>query len=643
VAQISREEWLKRFGRGAEAPQPRNVPGLPSPEITPERVLAELEYVREAQANPGRDPRDRQIKRVRGQETRYSRGYGRTRSAEAEAAAARQAAQSEVALREAQAAGSDAGLVELSLQMKEAAGAEFADRVAQYMTVPDTTRETAIAMAQQEVAAEVGGRKGREIANELAVQFAQEGEVRTDIAGEVLAKAANEGIYSPEAQDRPLTADEKATALLEARLAEQLVVKNPEEAAAINAMTGKGRGTGQGRRNPFDKVPGQRVDPYLIPVLLGDPTNEYRGRKQPATVYAKGGTYFDPRAIQVGLLDPRAAIPADIAEELGLTRTVTADQSWTGARDAAVGAPTVEASYQGEVYGLRPGDDPAVRRKDQEVVPMTIGQATKDIMLRSRTPIKDYRAEDLVKAPDGSLYVRGQDGRPTDVQVFPVQGSRYGADSPVQSYRVGSDFIYGTEGFQELARLIESTTGKRLLSNEPISRWDKDVNQIQRMLLEKSTDPELIRTKAGKNPLYDIISLMEGGASMAPAEGSTSILATPARRSVADSSGGVRNIDEGSFYLDLVSPELQRLAADRNVIADQSSAIPQLATANASNISTVNAPASQPPIDNTAALAEIPAAARPNIERGLAAPEGSPSRIGAEEFLARMRGNLRRS
>ena len=78
--QISREEFMARFG-GGERPQPLNTPGLPAADAA--RAKAELEILQEmAEAAGGRKEGDRQIKRVRGKETRYSKGVGRAESGE---------------------------------------------------------------------------------------------------------------------------------------------------------------------------------------------------------------------------------------------------------------------------------------------------------------------------------------------------------------------------------------------------------------------------------------------------------------------------------------------------------------------------------------------------------------------------------
>ena len=71
---------MARYG-GGERPQPLNTPGLPAADAA--RAKAELEILQEmAEAAGGRKEGDRQIKRVRGKETRYSKGVGRAESGE---------------------------------------------------------------------------------------------------------------------------------------------------------------------------------------------------------------------------------------------------------------------------------------------------------------------------------------------------------------------------------------------------------------------------------------------------------------------------------------------------------------------------------------------------------------------------------
>jgi hypothetical protein len=175
-------------------------------------------------------------------------------------------------------------------------------------------------------------------------------------------------------------------------------------------------------------------------------------------------------------------------------------------------------------------------------------------------------------------------------------------------------------GYRELAQLLEAATGKRLVVNERASAWDKGVAGVQRRMLEASTDPRNLRGRPDK-PLSDIVRLLEGGAAMAPSDVASPLMA----------------LDDGGVYSSMAGPELNRLAAERGAIASQSSNIPQTGEIRTSQTSMTNAPLpTDPPIALTDDVrATIPAAALANIEKGMQAPAGSPSRKGAEDFLRR--------
>ena len=668
MAEITREEYLRRFGRG-ETPQARSVPGLPAPQenyrYTTQQIADEIAIQEEladamqSRHDLGRD-RDRMVRRVDMRDpskVRYSKSYGQggfgagPRQTQREQAAAVAKGISRQNL--ADAAG-DNSINALILKVRNETGVELsgpeAKRFGEYLSVPGITTEDALSIVKQESSG------AKTVSPQLVESMAGSGEVpqsQIDQAMNRLTRGMDRSGYADidviETVLESLPPEQRKEVMDTFTPQELLRVVSESEGVDIAAMTGAKKRGGSGM-----------IDPYLVPVLMAAATQEYQGDMQVPVVggvfneqgmrdpSGRRGVLLDPTTMEVVMLDPRAELPLDVAQSMGLMRQKTLAQSQTGARDEAVGAPTRERNpLTGEVHGFRAADDPSIARTgsvfgsvldprtaDAELAPMTLGGAIQNIMNRGKTPIKDY-SDDMVGIielpgkqgfPEPVHVLLDAAGNPTNTRVYPLKNQPYGPEAGVKSYRVGQDYGYRTEvmgqeaGYRELAQLLEAATGKRLVVNERASAWDKGVAGIQRRMLEASTDPRNLRGRPDK-PLSDIVRLLEGGAAMAPSDVASPLMAA----------------DEGGAYSSMAGPELNRLAAERGAIASQASNIPQTGEIRTSQTSMMNAPLpTDPPIALTDDVrATIPEAALANIEKGMQAPAGSPSRKGAEDFLRR--------
>lgn len=688
VGTLTREEFIKRHGWRGERPQAREVPGLPSPQenytYSSQQIADELAILEELNdARQARAADDRQIKKVDMREPSravYSRSYGqggfgagpRQTKREQAAEVAKAVARENLA-----AAAGDNSINALILKVRNETGVELtgpeAKRFGEYLSVPGMTTEEALTAARLEAQSRPAERRTLKrnpkyeslaartvqrdnVPRELVESVAASGEVpqsQIDQAMNRLTRGMDRSGYADidviETVLESLPPEQRQEVMDTFTPQELLRVVGASEGADIAAMTGAKKRGGTGM-----------IDPYLVPVLMASPTQEYQGAMQVPVVggvfnkqgirdpSGRRGVLLDPTTMEVVMLDPRAELPLDVAQSMGLMRQKPLAQSQTGARDEAVGAPTLERNpLTGEVHGFRAADDPSIARTDSvfgsrldsrtadaELAPMTLGGAVQNIMNRGRTPIKDF-TDDMVAVVEvadqrgGSelAYVlRDEAGNPTSMRVYPLKNQPYAPESGVKSYRVGSDYGYRTEslgnpaGYRELTQLLEAATGKRLVVNERASMWDPGVAAVQRKMLEASTDPRNLRGRPDK-PLSDVVRLLEGGAAMAPPDVASPLMA----------------LDEGGFYSSMAGPELNRLAAERGAIASQSSNIPQAGEIRTSQTSMTNAPLpTDPPIALTDDVrATIPAAALANIEKGMQAPAGSPSRKGAEDFLRR--------
>lgn len=656
VRQISRDEWLRQF-RSREVPMPRNIPGLPPADATiyaPRPSQEELDYIASFHGQPSAAPQERPLEVRQGDRVVYKR-IGDTsieslpRGTYAERAALDRAmAQREIerevqrqAAREALEsidpnspfAAAAGGLTAQSV-ISEAIGRpvseSIANRAKSYVEILNLTPAQGVKLAELEAASGDSRAASRALPQSWVQKIAATGELTPDPAARGLLRAAIEGVIDEStpvaAQIGALDPYVQAAVTVAQRSGEPYRELSPEENAAIASQTGFGRKLRSGRRNPNDKNVSERVDtPYLVPALLAKATEPTWSKGpngewvqtgvQPPTIavaQARGpGGYpvkqrvYDAGAVELGLLDPSALLPTD----LGYLRFTSPEKETSGGYGPTTNVATLQGDGR-EVYGFAPVDDPAAVR---ESVPMTLGQAVRDILYRHSVPLVDLRDEDVVQGPGGQLLHR-QSGKP----VYPLKNQQF-PGAATTAYRIGEDRKYGLGAYQEFGDLIERLTGQRLVVNQRLQ--DPGLSQMQREALMRSLPEDWIRTQEGGNPTYDLMQALARGSSLRPGDltGSPVVMGGP----------------EAEFYLNAeqgprFAQRLQDLRTAALAAQEQAGLAPRAGSAAGGRPMAANIPAVTPEL-----LARLPEAARANVESGLAAPEGSPRRRAVDDFLAR--------
>lgn len=628
MAQISREEWLRRFGRSTERPMPQNIVGLPPAD----EVAAELIYAQSFQQPREAAPTERPIAIREGDRTTYRRfgdnsiqalpRGGKYEGLQADRRAIDDAIQLKMrqqAVSDALAQGTPAEEV-FSGFLARPVSPSIASRAGQYMDILGLKPEQAVKLAERE-AISAGSPRGKvSIPANWVQAIADSGELGPDPAAQGVLRAAIEGqidVETPvEAQTSALDPYMRAAEAVAMDPRNQFQDLSPQENADINLETGAGRKLRGGRRNPFNKEVKERVsDPYLVPVLLAeasepvwqkDPAGQWRqaGAQPPTLVVGvtpegRKQKVFDASAVELGLLDPRTPLPADMGylrfeEPSKEVRRVTRGQRDT--YGAEVNAPTLERSG-GEVHGFDARDDIAVPRNSSTSVPMTLGQAVQDILYRNRTPIKPYRDEDLWIDEAGQLY-----HRQTNTPVYLIEDQP--ENLPVKDYRVGSEGIYDKQAYQEFGKLIEGVTGRplRLVVNERLQ--DQGLNQLQREALEASLPADWIRSKPGRSSAYDVMTALARGASLPPSD----VTVTPLANAPS----------ERAFYMEGGDGRGLGIQARLNALKEAAIAQERASVGATPDV-----------------MAQIPEGARGNVEAGLQAPRNSPRFRAAQDFLQR--------
>lgn len=659
MAQISEEEYLRRFNPAEYArreklgrysrgptPQPQNVPGLPSPD----ELASELNYAQAFTESSGRQPGDRLIKRVLvaggidGADKVILPKARREERTAIERTMAEQALDEEMARQRgrdilqdldpsspfAAVAGGFTPEQVFSAELGRPVSATIASRAADYVRVLDLTPDQAVKLAEVEAVADASSpdrARRRPIPASWLEKIAESGELTPDPAARAVVRAAMEGVLDEEtpieAQARALDPYLQAAEAISARSGEPFRELSEAENADIAATTGYGRKLPGGRRNPNNKNVRERLDtPYLVPALLAAATEAYAGRggvtgMQPPTVAIGGQRLYDPRKVSLALLDPRAELPAD----LGYLRPAAQDKQVSGGFGRDVNVPTLEA-LAGELHGLPARDDIAATR---EYVPMTLGQAVQDIIYRNRTPLAEIPHNEVYEGPSGELIHRR-----TGQKIYRARNQSGGKESA--TYRIGRDSEFSTEAFREFGDLIEQVTGQRVVVNEKLR--DPGLQRLQRVALGRALPDDALGVRGptrggwdmkgnlvpgverflpveGSNPTYDLMRALARGGALPPAETAVPVLAQ-------DSS-------ELAFYRDLLGDQM---AGMRAAVAPPANSL-------------LNAPA--PRVDYTPQVAAaIPDTARAHVEAGLAAPEDSPRRRAAVDFLQRFMGRLGR-
>jgi hypothetical protein len=679
MAPLTPEEFYKRYGRSNAIYQPNDsMPGsVPAQSLVfgykPSEIQAALEDAEAAAANPGREQGDRLIKSVfkragldGGDKVRYPRARRDERMV-FEQAAAEAALNAEMERQQARdtlsnidpnspfaaLAGGYTPEQVLSEVLGRPVSPSIAGRAVDYVKILDLSPDQAVKLAEVEARAMPRARARQErqpIPASWLEKIAATGELGPDPAAQGAIRAAMEGVIdetSPiEAQATGLDPYIRAAEAVAASSGEVYRDLGPEERAILNAQSGTGRKLSGGRRNPLDKEVKERMtDPYLVPILLAKASEEFTDRsgnpvRQPPTLrLGPGQRVYDPRQVQLALLDPRA----ELDPSLGYLRRVAPDQSESGAYDKAVGAPTIDptsrlgigaqASQEIAGAGLAAIEDPAVRR---ESAPMTLGQAVQDIIYRNRTPLVEIPYSQIEERPDGQL-IHTRTGTP----IFEIENGKRGPESA--TFRFGRNSEYKIEAFREFGDLIEKLTGQRAVVNERLR--DPGMQRLQRAALARAMPEEALGVRGptqgawdasgkinpaveralpveGSNPTFDLMRSLARGSTLEPAP--TEVPAV------------VRQGREADFYRELLGPQMSQM---RNQAAQtMGSARPSSLMYNSDKVSPMNSPA--PQVEYTADIAaKIPEAVRGNVEAGMNAPENSPSRRAAVDFLTRFMRN----
>ena len=504
--------------------------------------------------------------------------------------------------------------------------------------------------------------RGTQLDPRVVEKIGQMGEIRRDPLNKFLASLAISGVIDPEqraeSQIRANTRENIAKEAVERLRADEMKQLTASEQELENLLSRVGKKLVDGRRNPLQKETKGGVDTarFLVPALLAEGSEEYKGKKQPKTYQsAPGQRRFDARAIELGLLDPTALIPLKLtdAEGKSLDYLRTELQSSYENPDAIGNIPaqdrasaeiseysgryrdprktTYDSTYrmlgydtpdsEGRRYlaGVRDIDDPSAQPVNRQ---MTLGEAVEDILYRNRTPLAEIPVTELVRDPKNTKQIlhKRQDG--SFVKVFPLGNVEDIKKRGSGTFRIGEDRQVKTEGFIEFGNLIEALTGKRLIPNEPLSKFDRDLADITGRTLDAS-----IGGKRTRSDTYDIMQALAAGARL-PAQ-------------MTEASALIANAPELAFYNQIdergrglgVEASLDQLRKQAAAADDMASNIPQAGASNSTKVSMVNAPES-PPVNYSPEIAgQIPEAARGNIESGMEMPAGSPRRKAAEEFL----------
>ena len=519
--------------------------------------------------------------------------------------------------------------------------------------LPELTPEQAVYLANEDIQGR-GNRRGAQLDKRVTDKIAQMGEIRRDPLNKFLASLAISGVIDPEqraeSQVRANTPENIAKEAVERLRADEMKQLTASEQELENLLSRVGKKLVDGRRNPLQKETKGGVDTarFLVPALLAEGSEEYKGKKQPKTYQsAPGQRRFDARAIELGLLDPTALMPvnldylrtelqssyenpdaignipaqdrasAEISEYSGRyrdPRKTTYDSTYR-----MLGYDTPDSEGRRYLAGVRDIDDPSAQPVNRQ---MTLGEAVEDILYRNRTPLAEIPVTELVRDPKNTKQIlhKRQDG--SLVKVFPLGDEAEIKRRGSGTFRIGEDRQVKTEGFIEFGNLIEALTGKRLIPNEPLSKFDRDLADITGRTLDAS-----IGGKRTRSDTYDIMQALAAGARL-PAQ-------------VTEASALVANAPELAFYNQIdtegrglgVEASLDELRKQAAAADDMASNIPQVGASNSTKVSMVNAPES-PPVNYSPEIAgQIPEAARGNIESGMEMPAGSPRRKAAEEFL----------
>jgi hypothetical protein len=512
------------------------------------------------------------------------------------------------------------------------AGNEFAERVQKYLiALPELDIQQAAYLVAQEqgridVPSDALARQSalqdakpkssaplmRERANpritaEMLARLAASGEIGDDPVLTAINRAANEGVYKGGVFEGDVIPADQSAQLSQ-------YVKQAEK----NALLSKYKDQANASVGVKPKKSAEIINPYLIPALMAEATEEYGNKRQPATYWDApkpfGQLRVDPRNVSLELLDPSALL---------------SDRS------------------------MDTFSQLAYRNEEGELVKPTLGQAINAIKQEGRTP--------LIAIPDNQVKknqkIKDEYGRTRTVDLF--KGNvvkRFGdvAEEPgYGNYRVGNTSAYKDDMYLDINKLLEIETGKQLVTNQSAAlARDERMRGVQKSLLRR------VMENPSDNPTSDLIELLAEGRNIDRVMGSgdknVGVLATS------------RAAQEMAWYEQEGYRKTMDQYMERAAIEQGSSTRPQIAEVKTSEYAYDNAPSAPSSTQVTGAQArgdaiqanipagnrpttqsvlssdvisevmgQIPEAARQNVEGGMGMPAGSPRRIAAEDFVRR--------
>jgi len=459
---------------------------------------------------------------------------------------------------------------------------EFTNRVRQYLTaLPELDVRGASYLALQES-------NPQGMSAEALKRLGESGEIGKDPVAAAVARAGNEGVLD---DTKPLSDQVRAVdPYIQATEDDKTRLVNKYKGVARETLTGV---KAKGSANP--------INPYLVPALMANATEEYTNpttgitKMQPATyAVSKNWRAIDPSGVSLELLDPSALISEASAEKFSL-------------------------AYRNKETG----------EKERP----TLGGAINSLMQEGRTPLIAIKDSDV------------QEGKYQGLEV-----TRFGetGEKGYGNYRVGNTSAYKDQLYRDINELLERETGMQLVTNTGFP--DKKMRELQNFLLSKSAVEET------KNPTHAIMNMLAEGRNidrkMGSADTNASILATD--RGAADldlyNKRGyallMANITENAAIKQAASNQPQEGNYKTSSYAiDNAPETPSTTTPNRANdiesTPQANIPTGMRPKTAVAPapdyraelIAEIPEAARQNVEGGMNMPVGSPRRKAAEAFL----------
>ena len=189
--------------------------------------------------------------------------------------------------------------------------------------------------------------------------------------------------------------------------------------------------------DPTKKGGGDRFkDEYLIPMLVAKQTEEYRpGEFQTPTIVEAGRRRYDPRSVDIALLNPRAPLSPDGGE----------------------------------------GSE-------------TVAQALKNVLLEGRTPIVSRSPDQVVGTRNPGEFL---DKANPNVVLYKYAQDPGGA---TDSYRVGSRGRLTPEALAAANRILEQAVGGVPVVNQKLR--DEAMFELQQRMLEASSIEDVLTTPA---------------------------------------------------------------------------------------------------------------------------------------------------